>query len=62
MEGTINNKKIQNDWFLVSPTASQEQTESSLEPTENVTLNHTQFSSETTSFEESFPSEVPTPA
>ena len=71
MEGTINNKKIQNDWFLVwntnvtiklPPTASQEQTESSLEPTENVTLNHTQFSSETTSFEESFPSEVPTPA
>ena len=44
------------------PKASQEPTESSLEPTENVTLNHTQFSSETTSFEESFPSEVPTPA
>ena len=43
------------------PTASQEPTESSLEPTENLTLNDIQFSSETTPSEESFPSEVPTP-
>ena len=44
------------------PKASQEPTESSLEPTKNVTLNDTQLSTETTPSEESFPSEVPTPA
>ena len=44
------------------PTASQESTESSLEPTESVTLNDTQFSAETTPSEASIPSDAPTPA
>ena len=44
------------------PTASQESTESSLEPTEKVTLNDTQSSTETTPSETFIPSEAPTPA
>ena len=43
------------------PTASQESTESSLEPTESVTLNDTQFSTETTPSKASIPYETPTP-
>ena len=43
------------------PTASQESTESSLEPTESVSLNDTQSSTETTPSEASIPSEAPTP-
>ena len=44
------------------PTASQESTQSSLEPTEKVTLNDTQSSTETTPSEAFIPSEAPTPA
>ena len=44
------------------PTESQESTESSLEPTEKVTLNDTQSSTETTPSETFIPSEAPTPA
>ena len=43
------------------PTASQESTESILEPTEKVTLNDTQSSTETTPSERFIPSEAPTP-
>ena len=43
------------------PTASQDSTESSLEPTESVTLNDTQFSTETTPSKASIPYETPTP-
>ena len=43
-------------------TASQESTESSLEPTETVTFNDTQSSTETILSEASIPSEAPTPA
>ena len=44
------------------PTASQESTESSLEPTERATLNDTQSLTETTPSEASIPSEAATPA
>ena len=44
------------------PTASQESTESSLEPTERATLNDTQSLTETTPSEASIPSDAPTPA
>ena len=43
------------------PTASQDSTESSLEPTESVTLNDIQFSTETTPSKASIPHETPTP-
>ena len=55
-------KKIINITIKLPPTASQESTESSLEPTESVTLNDTQSSTETTPSEASIPSEAPTPA
>ena len=71
----INHEKIQIDLFWsgvrkkstnvtikLPPAASQESTESSLEPTESVTLNDTQSSTETTPSEASIPSEAPTPA
>ena len=44
------------------PTASQESTESSLEPTKSVTLSDTQSSTETTPFEASISPEDTTPA
>ena len=44
------------------PTASRESTESSLEPTESVTLNDTQSSTEATPSEAFILSEAPTPA
>ena len=75
MEKMINHEKIQIDLFWsgvrkkstnvtikLPPAASQESTESSLEPTESVTLNDTQSSTETTPSEASIPSEAPTPA
>ena len=70
MEEIINHEKIwsgvrkksTNVTIKLTPTASQESTESSLEPTERVTLNDTQYSTETTSSEASIPSEIPTPA
>ena len=55
-------KKSNNVTIKLPPTASQESTESSLEPTESVTLNDTQSSTETTPSEASIPSEAPTPA
>ena len=55
-------KKSTNVTIKVPPTPSQESTESSLEPTESVTLNDTQSSTETTPSEASIPSEAPTPA
>ena len=55
-------KKSTNVTIKLPPTASQESTESSLEPTESVTLNDTQSSTETTPSEASIPSEAPTPA
>ena len=55
-------KKSINITIKLPPTASQESTESSLEPTESVTLNDTQSSTETTPSEASIPSEAPTPA
>ena len=53
-------KKSTNVTIKLPPTASQESTESSLEPTESVTLNDTQCSTETTPSEVSIPSEAPT--
>ena len=55
-------KKSTNVTIKLPPTASQESTESSLEPTESVTLNDTQSSTETTPSEASIRSEVATPA
>ena len=55
-------KKSTNLTIKLPPTASQKSTESSLEPTESVTLNDTQSSTETTLSEASIPSEAPTPA
>ena len=55
-------KKSTNVTIQLPPAASQESTESSLEPTESVTLNDTQSSTETTPSEASIPSEAPTPA
>ena len=55
-------KKSTNVTIKLPPSASQESTESSLEPTESVTLNDTQSSTETTPSEASIPSEAPTPA
>ena len=55
-------KKSNNVTIKLPPTASQESTESSLEPTESVSLNDTQSSTETTPSEASIPSEAPTPA
>ena len=67
-------QKIRNDWFLVwstkekyqwtielPPAAVQESTESSLEPSESVTLNDSESSTETTPSEASIPSEASTP-
>ena len=54
-------KKSTNVTIKLPPTASQESTESSLEPTESVTLNDTQFSTETTPSKASIPYETPTP-
>ena len=54
-------KKSTNVTIKLPPSASQESTESSLEPTESVTLNDTQSSTETTPSEASIPSEAPTP-
>ena len=54
-------KKSTNVTIKLPPSASQESTESSLEPTECVTLNDTQSSTETTPSEASIPSEAPTP-
>ena len=55
-------KKSTNVTIKLPPTASQESTENSLQPTESVTLNDTQSSTETTPSEASIPSEAPTPA
>ena len=55
-------KKSTNVTIKLPPTASQESTESSLEPTESVTLNDTQSSTETTPSKASIPYETPTPA
>ena len=55
-------KKSSNVTIKLPPTARQESTESSLEPTESVTLNDTHSWTETTPSEASIPSEVPTPA
>ena len=55
-------KKSTNVTIKLPPIASQESTESSFEPTESVTLNDTQSSTETTPSEESIPSEAPTSA
>ena len=55
-------KKSTNLTIKLPPAASQKSTESSLEPTESVTLNDTQSSTETTPSEASIPSEAPTPA
>ena len=54
-------KKSTNVTIKLPPSASQESTESSLEPTESVTLNDTQSSTETTPSEASIPSEASTP-
>ena len=54
-------KKRTNVTIKLPPTASQDSTESSLEPTESVTLNDTQFSTETTPSKASIPYETPTP-
>ena len=54
-------KKHTNVTIKLPLTASQESTESSLELTESVTLNDTQFSTETTPFKASTLSETPTP-
>ena len=54
-------KKSTNVTIQLPPAASQESTESSLEPTESVTLNDTQFSTETTPSKASIPYETPTP-
>ena len=54
-------KKSTNVTIKLPPSASQESTESSLEPTECVTLNDTQSSTETAPSEASIPSEAPTP-
>ena len=75
MEGIINHekskitdfwsgvrKKSTNGTIKLLPTATQELTESSVEPTERVTLNDIQSSTETTPSEASIPSEAPTPA
>ena len=75
MEGIINHekskitdfwsgvrKKSTNGTIKLLPTATQESTESSVEPTERVTLNDIQSSTETTPSEASIPSEAPTPA
>ena len=48
-------KKSTNVTIKLPPTASQESTESSLKPTESVTLNDTQSSTETTPSEASVP-------
>ena len=55
-------KKSTNVTIKLPPTASQESTESSLEPTESVTLNDTQSSTETTPSEASVLSEAPIPS
>ena len=55
-------KKSTSVTIKLPPTATQESTESSLEPTESVTLNDTQSSTKTIPSEASIPSEVPTPA
>ena len=55
-------KKSTNVTIKLPLTASQESTESSLEPTETVTFNDTQSSTETTLSEASIPSGAPTPA
>ena len=55
-------KKSTNVTIKLPPTASQESTESSHEPTESVTLNDTQSSTETTPSEASVPSEAPIPS
>ena len=55
-------KKSTNVTIKLPPTATQESTESILEPTESVTLNDTQSSAKTIPSEASIPSEVPTPA
>ena len=55
-------KKSTNLTIKLPPTASQESTESSLQPTESVTLNDTQSSTETTLSEASIPFEAATPA
>ena len=54
-------KKRTNVTIKLPPTVSQDSTESSLEPTESVTLNDTQFSTETTPSKASIPYETPTP-
>ena len=55
-------KKSTNVTIQLPPAASQESTESSLEPTESVTLNDSESSTDTTPSETSIPSEAPTPA
>ena len=55
-------KKSTNVTIKLPPTASQESTESSLEPTESVTLNDSESSTETTRSEASIPSEASTSA
>ena len=55
-------KKSTNVTIKLPPTASQESTESSLEPTESVTLNDTQSSTETSPSGASIPSEASTTA
>ena len=55
-------KKSTNVTNKLPPTASQESTESSLEPAKSVTLSDTQSSTETTPFEASISPEAPTPA
>ena len=55
-------KKSTNVTIKLPPTASQESTESIHEPTESVTLNDTQSSTETTLSEASVPSEAPIPS
>ena len=55
-------KKSTNVTIKLPPTASQESTESSLEPTESVSLNDTQSSTETNPSGASIPSETSTTA
>ena len=55
-------KKSTNVTIKLPSTASQESTENSLQPTESVTLNDTQSSTEATPSQGSIPSEAPTPA
>ena len=55
-------KKSTNVTIKLPLTASQESTESSIEPTETVTFNDTQSSTETTLSKASIPSGAPTPA